>query len=126
LRAGGSAGHNGLWALDCNEGNREDVGGRRYLVAVTTTEQAKQRAEQAKVAAKENQLTADMAAVRAVLANNLDGLTKSNLMRQADISQHKWQGILDELFDRGEIEECQVIVGNRTKPQDGIKLCQVS
>ena len=37
--AGGSAGHNGVWILEINEGSREDLGGRRWEVVVKSVDE---------------------------------------------------------------------------------------
>jgi hypothetical protein len=123
--AGGSAGHNGLWILDINEGNRNDHGGRRWDVAVRTCDEVRQsnqrRKDDAKAAEQQEQLNADRAAVCRLMAKYPDGQSKT-FIRDHSGCGRRWPKVLAHMFQSGELIECEVYIHNKKTPITGYRL----
>jgi AAA domain/DnaB-like helicase N terminal domain len=126
LTIGGSAGHNSLWAVDIDEGRADDPGGRHWATTIQRSDEAREAAEERKVDAKsaaiERQLEADRIAACRVLAKNPNGLTKTAIGERAGIPTRRWPKVFAEMFDAGQLVECQVTVSNHKKPITGYQL----
>ena len=81
--AGGSSGHNGLWIVEIDEGNRSDPGGRRWSVSVKTASEAKQesgeRAAELKAEAAEQKLLGERSKLCHALAKHPNGLVPTTI-----------------------------------------------
>lgn len=119
MSVGGSAGHSGLWALNIDEGTRQDPGGRRWDVEVLNAHEAyDQRAEAEaergqlrKERQRQSQRDRDEDAVLAALALFPEGETRNTLRDAAGLSGRRFGPILAHLMAKGLVEQCEI-----TKP----------
>ncbi len=125
LRAGGSAGHAGLWHLDAAEGKRSDPGGRRWQVSVCGATEGQQSAQAAKEAAKaetkRKAVDADKQAIIARLGAMPDGDTIKGLREKTTIRTERFKEAFAELVADASIVET-VIRKPNGRTYDGYKL----
>jgi hypothetical protein len=117
LKAGGSAGHSGVWAVDIAEGVRTASEGREWGVTIET------RAQHRKSKKELTGSPATMAnAVRVVeyLRSHPDGQTLSRIGEDLGMNNRYVSGSLDFLGDQ--IETCEVRKGKKQYP--GYRLSQ--
>lgn len=119
--SGGSAGHSVGKALDIEEGDRRDTGGRRWQVevlpigeaieakveAVTNAKEERQKAR----TAKEVESTA--ATVVRALDGKPDGMTARRFKDEYGIRSPKLMPALRSLIDAGTVQECEVVAANK-------------
>lgn len=121
LTTGGSAGHSGLWALDVDEGHRDDAGGRKWAVEVFSAKEARAAAadeqQQKKGERKEQeqsaQINRDMGKLRDKLANYPEGVTLTKLCQKARVPNGRGRLAIEAMVENGEAEECEVIAANK-------------
>jgi hypothetical protein len=119
LSVGGSAGHSGLWALNIDEGTRQDPGGRQWNVEVLAAHEAcaeragaeAERAELRKERQRQSQRDRDMEAVLAAMDFFPEGETRNTLREAAGLSGRRFGQILAQLMARGLVDQCEI-----TKP----------
>lgn len=127
MNVGGSAGHNGLYALNIDEGSKDDPGGRRWDVrvmqaseasAAANTEQADKRA-----AARAEKQAADLkhaqGRIRAYLERLKTGDTRSS-MRDKLGGSKPIRDAINTMYDSGELVDYEVAKNGRT--ETGINL----
>ncbi|MDP1798192.1 MAG: AAA family ATPase [Planctomycetaceae bacterium] len=119
--SGGSAGHSVGKALDIEEGDRRDTGGRRWQVevlpigeaieakveAATTAKEQRQQAREAKEA------EATAVTVLHALEGKTDGLTARRFKDEYGIRSPKLMPALRKLIDAGTVKECEVVAANK-------------
>lgn len=119
MTVGGSAGHSGLWAVNIDEGTRQDAGGRRWEVEVLDAHEAyeqraeaeAERGELRKQKQRQSQQDCDEQAVLAALELFPEGETKNTLRDAAGLSGRRFGPILARLMAKGLVEQCEI-----TKP----------
>jgi hypothetical protein len=85
--------------------------------------EGQQREREQRTAEKEGaKLESERQAVCGVLAKCPDGLSWSKALRLAKVSERRWSRVKEAMFDEGDVEETQIVIGNRKTPQLGIKL----
>jgi hypothetical protein len=126
MNFGGSAGHSGLWALDANEGVTDGSEGRYWDVALAKAADVRDEADKRKAEQKaeqaNQQLQDDRRAVCDVLAQHPDGISWTKALRDAKVSNRRWDVVRDTMLDEGDVEACEITVSNQKKPKPGIKL----
>lgn len=127
--AGGSAGHSVGKALDIEEGDRRDTGGRRWLVevkpigeaigakveAATTAKEQRQRAQHDK------SVTNAVAKVLEALEANHEGLTQRRFKEEHGIRPLLLTAAIKQLSESKQVVKCQV-TGDNGRPYDGWRL----
>lgn len=126
MRAGGSAGHAGMWSLDIEEGvlNPDDFSGRTWHVQVnsitdtreaTATERQEKR-EKAKAAQKEAIEREHLHKLFAALKRFGDGETKTRLRGDTGLNDDNFEIAIATLMRDGYAEECTVEKHKRQHP----------
>lgn len=131
MRVGGSAGHSGLYCVDVDEGKlKDDFSGRQWNVTVASAAEARQDAEQQKVAAKESQraakLTADMGKVKTALASVPAGETLKWVREETGLNTDRANAAISSLLLNEAIERCDIFKTNRKAPYEGFKIKAVT
>ncbi len=106
MQVGGSAGHNGLWSVDVDEGQlQEDFSGRTWQVKVATAPTAIAWKEQAK-ADKKRQEDADDDAK--VLNATTEGRLKSKIKELTSLSDARVNKAIERLVSAGRLRQVDV------------------
>jgi hypothetical protein len=109
LNVGSSAGHSGLWAVNIDEGTRQDAGGRLWNVDIIQAAQARAQAAVAKEDAKaERQQQTQQRRQENVLKafrRHPKGGSKTVIRHSAGMSPQTFQPLLDELMESGHVVE---------------------
>lgn len=124
MRAGGSAGHHGLWALDVTEGRRSDPGGRQWAVTVNTVADVKQEhqqeADRKKAAAQERKDNGHIRKLAEKLGQFTEGETARVLRDVSGLNAAAFSTAIASLIQTGHATSCLVKKGKRDF--DGFKL----
>ena len=120
LSVGGSAGHGGVWALNINEGTRQDGATRFWDVELLGADEL-QEAEANKRQRKADDLqTEKLDGIKQKLINALakypSGETKNVIRDLAGVSGTLANAAFAALLNEGVIEPCQITKGNRKTP----------
>jgi hypothetical protein len=113
LRAGGSAGHNGLWGVDVFEGVRTDPDGRRWEVNVHPGREIIQQAKSDRTARKSEKQKAEDDAGQKTVIEAMSGLPKmaavfpSKLYTLTGIGERRLGRLLQQLVEQGIVEHCK-------------------
>lgn len=128
--AGGSAGHSGLWAVDIEEGVFSTATQRSWLTEVKSAEDARREAQERKRStSEEKKAEAYQAQVSDAeekferAFNGTKELSKTALFTRAGVTRNTKYGdeALGNLLRRGELEHCELIVGNNGRKSDGFR-----
>lgn len=118
LSTGGSAGHSMLWALDVEEGNRNDEGGRRWDVDLGVPSEARKRLESQREQKKIEQAERKEAEHRRKLLDALrkfpQGETAKELRATAGLNPNNFGAAIRALLGEGRAEACSVAKGKRS------------
>ncbi|WP_375314914.1 AAA family ATPase [Schlesneria sp. DSM 10557] len=129
LTVGGSAGHSGGWALDIDEGSRNDRGGRRWDVSVqpisaaiaeTIENRESAKEEQTRIKA-ERQVEKDMQKLLEQYRKHPDGNTETFFTRAAVLTGTRARAATDRLKELGAIEVVKIRKANKQE-YDGYRL----
>jgi hypothetical protein len=120
LNVGGSAGHSSLWAVNVDEGTRDDEGGRRWEVKILKASEARAQAasdqEQQREAARsgrlETQSAADREKILRVFDTFPDGQSKTVIKQSCGVRFGRFEGAFAELVASGQLEPCTISKGN--------------
>jgi hypothetical protein len=127
--AGGSAGHSVAKAVDVEEGDWRDDGGRRWDVTVVSIGEAVSLKAEAAESAKEqrqaerdkHQRKKDTESVLAILPQHPDGLTSRQLRDYSGVREPRIHAVIHELVKANTLEAC-VITGGNGRAYDGYRL----
>ncbi len=120
LSVGGSAGHSALWAVDVNEGVRSDHSARTWEVELSkpheAAEDAEQRKEASKGAAKQKQLESDIDAILKATASleKCQG-TKTGIRTATGINQSRFDVAFASAIRGKHLAEIDITKGNNRK-----------
>lgn len=124
LNVGGSAGHSALWALNIDEGNRHDTGGRRWDVAMASASDArKQAAEDQQATRNQNREQRHSAKVEAAKERIADALrtvpyhsdTLANIKARCGTKGAAFDDAFAYLLRTSKLVECEVERTNKQK-----------
>ena len=121
LSVGGSAGHSGLWALDVEEGRRNDRGGRHWDVSIASAsvaiaDAAAERKETKAVLqekATQEKIKKNSATLLDIYRRYPDGETGNVLKGVAGLSGTDFLRANDSLRKNGLLESCSVMKSGR-------------
>lgn len=120
LRWGGSAGHNGLVALDIEEGSLKDTGGRKWMVTIRDpsdiAQERREAGSEARTARKAETLAKHVRDIREALLSFPEGESSSEISIKAKLSNRDGKAALLELQSSGEAQSCKIKKNNRTYP----------
>lgn len=125
---GGSAGHNGLYAVDVDEGTFDTYGGRKWLLSLENGSQVrKEKAEERERAKEHKQEQAVEGRKLKILqllrkADYADGLTMSAIADKVNISRRNCAHSLEQLVDEDAVMKCQVVPPHRKNAVDGYRI----
>ncbi len=120
MSVGGSAGHSGLWALNIDEGTRQDPGGRRWEVEVLNAHEAydqraaveEEQAERRKQRSQQRRAQQDRDAVLEALGRFPQGETARTIRETAGVASRRFNSIIEELAGAGVVEACVIAKQN--------------
>jgi len=123
LSVGGSAGHSGLWALNIDEGTRQDPGGRQWEVEVLAaheayTERAEAEADEAerrKKRCQQRRAQQEREALLEALGRFPQGETARTIRETAGVSSRRFNAIIEELVAARIVEACVIAKQNGQK-----------
>jgi len=116
MSVGGSAGHSGLWALNIDEGTRQDPQGRRWEVEVLSPSEAyaervlveEERLARRREKARQARAARDREAVLDALGQFPQGETARILRETAGLSSERFRSIIADLVAGGAVERCEI------------------
>jgi hypothetical protein len=120
VNVGGSVGHSSLWAVNIDEGTRDDPGGRRWAVNVLKAAEARahaagdqrQRREAVSTERLKSQSAEDREKVLRVAERFPAGQTKSGLRDASGVRSGRFDRVLADLITARELEPCSMVKGN--------------
>lgn len=131
LRAGGSAGHSGLYGIDVDEGqySDDDPDSRVWQVGVNDGHELKEvekaRKAEAKAEYKKKQEHGKLVALTLAAANYLrdipEGDTKSAIKNELGCTVKDRDIVLAMLIESGDVIETLILKGNHKTPREGYK-----
>lgn len=126
LRAGGSAGHSGLWGVDVSEGPHSAAEGRDYDVTVIPANEVradeKQRTAAEKAERDREDRDKNVSKLLEAMKQWPEGECIAEIRAAAELGEKRAKDLLWDLHREGVIARCQVQKPNRKKPYDGWKL----
>ena len=125
LNAGGSAGHSSLWALDVNEGTRQDDGGRRWEYELKGSSEARDEAtraiEEKRRETRNRQYEIDRSRILKVVARNPKGETKTAIRDAAGVRSAAFNVVLADLLEEQTVVRCEITKNNH-RTYEGFRL----
>ncbi len=120
-RRRGKAGHSALWAVDIEEGTRQQPGGRQWDVTIESASNARQDATEAvqdqrearREAREAEQAKIDRDKVLRAVERFPQGETKSVIKDVPTVKSARFQSVFAQLLAETEIELCQVVKNGR-------------
>jgi hypothetical protein len=120
LSVGGSAGHSGLWALNIDEGTRQDAGGRQWDVEVLAAHEAyaeraeaeADEAERRKKRCQQRRAQQEREALLESLGRFPQGETARTIRETAGVGSRRFNAIIQELVAARIVEACVVAKQN--------------
>ena len=120
MSVGGSAGHSGRWALNIDEGTRQDPGGRRWEVEVLPAHEAydqqaaieEEQAAQRKRRSQQRRAQQDREAVLEALGRFPQGETARAIRETAGVGSRRFNSIIEQLVGAGVVEACVIAKQN--------------
>jgi hypothetical protein len=120
LNLGGSVGHSSLWALNVDEGTRQDPGGRKWVVDVVRASAARAEAaasdsERRTVELNQKQAAdaeRDRKAILTALAKFPEGDTAKVIREAARLSGTRFTPTVSDLVAEGAVERLKIQKGN--------------
>ena len=119
MKAGGSAGHSRLWAVDINEGTMSSgFSGQTWKPLIRPLQQLKiEKAEQKEVQQQKktgDAISKNVDKIIEVLSAKPDGETKSVIAKEAKLNSKNLNLALEAAITQGRVKECQVMKNGRS------------
>jgi hypothetical protein len=127
FNVGGSAGHSGLWALDIEEGVRQDPSGRRWDVSVRPASEARAEAAEAGQAEKEQrrltQREAELETDKTTIVGEMKGLkgpdTKTGIRDDSKVPPVRFNRAWSKLIEEKTVVSFGTVRKGNNQPLDG-------